>query len=346
MWSRLTSLLVLLALLSTVGGAEAGAPADIYYNPLDFSDMHTFDLSGMNCLLQAELPGNPGGKCTDPQGHSSIFTDIYKANGDFIGNPGAGNPSQYIVQNSNCRGGAGSCYQASVRTSDVNGGDYSIFAIAKGGNTSVTTPPTNIYSRGFWKFPVGYTLPDICVGGKFMYFRDNINQGTFQNTSFVGPINPQNLAAQGGFKIELQTADNGQPATNYQSCLPGRNCILPIDGQYHSLEVHVNVPGHLFEMWIDDVQHMSVTVNTFNPIDNYNEFSWGHFNAQQDPQQPGFGHCAPSQNENFWVDDVALSTQRIGGAGTTTTPNPPTSFQLSQLIRRIWAWLLPAWTVA
>ena len=114
------------------------------------------------------------------------------------------------------------------------------------------------------------------------------------------------------------------------------------DGNWHSLEMELNVPNNaapgivvdsVVNVWWDDVLRVSDTGQTKVGVP-INRNMWGMY---FDPR--GNGQCRVVNTTNFWIDDLAVSTQRIGGPGGGTTPNAPARPQVTHWLLKLWRML-------
>jgi len=109
---------------------------------------------------------------------------------------------------------------------------------------------------------------------------------------------------------------------------------------WNCLEVHVradSTPGvgdGLLETYVDGIQTMSY------PNIHVRDANLGYDNTR---------HYTQYGNGFRWIDDWAVGTTRIGCGSSplpSTAPVPPSTLQLSKLLQRLWAWLLPTWSLA
>src|SRR5207247_2065163 len=111
----------------------------------------------------------------------------------------------------------------------------------------------NQYYREYLKFSPGFTLNTApgegTCQGKLMYLRD-YTYGTVM-VVYRGGADGKSMF----FQIEAPTGNLGAS-------------YLPMDGNWHSIEVHLDVPDQLIEMWLDGSQvvHANSPLNTsMNP---------------------------------------------------------------------------------
>lgn len=274
----------------TVQQAGQSIVPNVWWSDMETSEQRNLNLSGAICLPFAQLSGNPGGRCTDTGGQSSIWTGFEKMSGGGF------------VTGSNCRNGSGTCYQATMN--QVGGGDYSVWVLGNHptGNASLSgNPPANLYSRAFWRFPASFEPGDGCRGGKFMYIRDVYGD---DGNLFMGPLSNADFVPGSHFILGIQTYGGGTPTLNW-GCNVG-SCNLPLDNQYHAVEVHVDVASNRVRMWIDDNLVFDRTGIIPFPNMQINQYSFGFYNDVDGSS------CAPPSAQNFWIDSPAISTTRIG----------------------------------
>jgi hypothetical protein len=310
---------------------------NVLYSGFEFADQRSIGTVAAPipavCMADGELSGNPGGRCTDSQGHSSIWTGFNYVEGGFM---------SIVNDPANCRNGSSFCFRVQEPAGSTTRNGLSNQAWTGystiGGNTFVQilpSTPTNAYFRAYFKFPVGFTENAACTGGKLMYFRAFGDGTSGQSpTTILQSTNPWN----GGTTVNIQHAHVGfSPggAQNYP-CNVG-SCFLPFDGQYHEVEVHIDTPGQHTRMWIDGTLRLDLAT-PLDPLFNVKGYGVGHYTTIG--QNPAVD-CTQSVTRNFWIDDVAMSTQRMGAGGSPPTPNAPTNLRLmTEWMRRIWAALV------
>ena len=134
---------------------------------------------------------------------------------------------------------------------------------------------------------------------------------------------------------KYQSCHRGRNSSANYDCNQGHSCTMTGDGQWHSLEVELDPNGGgsnaaTIRMWRDDVLVMEycqscsahATISTpFNP----GGIGFGEYdNASTE------AGGSPTQNQSFWLDDLAVSRQRIGPVSGTviSPPSSPTSLTL------------------
>src|SRR5262249_35211824 len=113
------------------------------------------------------------------------------------------------------------------------------------------------------------------------------------------------------------------------------------DGQWHEFETEVDAVNLHVNAWMDGNLYVNTQYATgHGPVPNagIDNNEWGmyinHNNAGDGTPQD---HCVTTQGAtSFWIDDLAVSTQRIGTGGTPPPPAPlsPGNFRLT--MRKVW----------
>ncbi len=337
--------LAILLTLGLVTSAVAQTPPDIYYNTFEFSDMRSINPAGMTRLIngeQASPPANGGvcfggigsGVCTGltcNEDNASVDCTVDTAHLRRVNDP------------ANCHNGSQWCIRAdlpggSLGTNLTYQSGYTAGSIPQGCSTN--GPTANCFTRHwfyrYWiKWAANFQLvqanpPNACQG-KLLYM-------TSGNTSplEVNIIYFQVLAGQTPNTLLLSIGTD----------FGNSNAFLALaDNNWHSIEVEFFV-GHYLSLWYDDVLEVNQFPNTqAQPQSAVDINRWGMYINQNWLNNVVGGtpldQCRVVNTTSFWIDDLAVSTQRIGGSGAPpTAPNAPTNLRLISWLHRLWAWLV------
>lgn len=362
------ALLTLALLIGLVGVAQAQAPADIYYNDFEFPDMRFIPAvpTGDTVILPGEMPNQPTGICRFGSG---VCTGFYGHAG------GSSSYLQFVNDPANCHSGNW-CMRANLpagvelgTAANIESG-YSTGNIAQGCSTN-SGPFSNCatrrwFFRWFMKWATNFriiTAPGrLTCQGKIFYARDFSYTGPngtppFDALTYVIVFRPAVQTAPGSDALLLTHGGttlapefpNGQP----ELFLP----TIHADGFWHEFEVEIDtssvaVPtpsvwndpsrNNALRVWIDGQPVFEKTdfqvAHPFTPDNNH----WGmYINNNPKPNPAEADVCSVVSNTSFWIDDLAVSTQRIGGSGSPPPPpNAPTNLHLTQWLYKLWAWLV------
>jgi hypothetical protein len=286
--------------------ANAQNAPDVYYNTFEFSDMRsTFQWAGNYWAGSGPVALGTGEEPNQPSG---VYTGT--------GNPGTSQsyPPVYVNDGSICRTQWCLRYDKSPST----GAGSTLYYLTIG-NRLPNQTTGHLFYRAYQKFSVGYQF----VFGKLNYMRD------YDGTTVIVKKDCSAVCTSTNLVIEV-----GTPSANYY-CNQGHSCTMTGDGQWHSLEVELDPNGGgsnaaTIRMWRDDVLVMEycqscsahATISTpFNP----GGIAFGEYdNASTE------AGGSPTQNQSFWLDDLAVSRQRIGPVSGTviSPPSSPTSLTL------------------
>jgi hypothetical protein len=298
-------LIAVTALSITVWSQQAIAQSapDVYYNTFEYADMRsTFSWvpnywagSGPVALGAGELSGQVSG--------------VYTGSANLGDNNTATMPV-YVNDPSVCRGNW--CLRYDETTSTGGGGPLYYLTL---GNRLPNQTTSHLFYRQSLKFPAGYQF----IFGKINYVRDfdagAVTVIVVKNCSGV-------CRASTGLNIEVTN-----PSANY-SCNKGP-CTLTDDNTWHSYEVEIDPNGGganaaTLRMWIDDNLVLEYCSSCTSHATIAGAVNPGGIGFGQYDNPPGNGGGSPSQNQHFWIDDLAVSRQRIG-AGTSSAVSPPAS---------------------
>ena len=348
-WS-VKSLTLTLLLLLPVAPAFAQAPPDIYFNNFEFPDMRT-------CT-----PGSPDdGTCINSQG--TIGT-IPMANGENPNPPANGGF---------CLGTAGSgvCTGADGFTSARTGGLFNIVNdpanchsgswCGRGDWPAGSMPPSDqirqsgrlvngapqgctafngsvcvshaLYYMTWLKFASNFALvpgdPSVIqqCAGKLLYIRSFTDHGGTGSTAI---IRYQTNAGAPPFQIGYEYFPLNNPANGVSANV----FTFTPDNIWHSFEAHIDANTGRYQMWFDGTLMWDVTAPNESPLTAIDNNTWGVYVNQN----VGADQCTVVNTTQFWVDDVAVSTQRIGAAGTP--PPPPADPNTLTVTKLLYDWFL------
>jgi hypothetical protein len=329
------SLSVALLVLGLARVASAQAPANIYYNSFEFLDMRqwAFDAAtqtgaptGMYLMTPGEQPSGPSGQCLGANGR--VCTGFYTQENSFT--------NQVVNDPANCHNSSGWCMRFNIPAGTPVGSGYHLWSgytpgnIPQGcagpnnANCIAAAGQSNLYYRYFIKFALDFRLFADPSGngacqGKLFYMRDNRGNGT-GDTSIV--------------RFRTNTSNNQllidwEFSTSTGTCCPQTFTITP-DNAWHSLEMHWNTVTHQVELWWDDQIKVSATTptDTKNPI-FIDANAWGlYINNNADVGATKGDRCTAPNSTQFWIDDLAVSTTRIGGGAVITPPPAPSGLKV------------------
>jgi hypothetical protein len=332
--------LALLLVLIFAAPAVAQSPPDIYYNSFEFPDMRTdYGTVGTVIMQSGEQipPPTNGGFCRGPG--TGVCTGFYDEPTQTA--------SRVVNDPANCRNGSQWCARNDMSAGSFPGSThftsgYSTGNITQGCTGTHTgcvstsnTRATNLWYSVWFKFASNFQMRpgnpnNAACQGKFFYLRD---------FSLTGP--DTNII---GYQIG---PTSGQTITLYFSAAC-TGCVGNVgffnftpDGAWHQLEVHYHPLGNLAEYWWDGSLKYSGAIGPMPNMAQSVDFNtWGLYINQN--QGVNEDRCQAVTTSSFWVDDLAVSTQRIGGGGSPAlTPSAPTGVQLTlDWMYRIWAMLV------
>jgi hypothetical protein len=101
--------------------------------------------------------------------------------------------------------------------------------------------------------------------------------------------------------------------------------------RWYCFEVHWRKDG-LFEMWIDDAQRISKKLDA-SPLDITSVFVSAYYNDAEGRSCTGQVPCGVPQRQIRWIDDLVVSTQRIGcllpDTGDKAPPSAPKGVRIT-----------------
>jgi hypothetical protein len=277
------------------------------------------------------MPNQPTGICRNGSGVCTGFYWDPNSNLHFVNDP------------ANCHAGSW-CARAQLSsgialssTQDWEAG-YTPGNIAQGCSTS-SGPNSNCLARHwffrFWiKFDSNFrfiTAPGrTTCQGKIFYARDF---GTFPPD---GGGNTNGSTVIIVFRPVVQTAPGSSAMTlnleNTLNPVPTSSFQIQADGLWHEVELEINSnPGQgLIRLWWDAATNpnpmLSFNTDFRHPMTVDNNH-WGLYVNNN----VGADACAVVNNTSFWIDDLAVSTQRIGG-GAVSPPLTPSNLRLGLLM--------------
>ena len=278
--------------------AIAQSSPDVYYNTFEYADMRANSPgTPSTALLPGEEPNQPSGVYT---GGGWNGTGVYS----------------FTNVSNDCKNGSW-CVRADRFPAD-GGHSCCLFWTGSG-----TRPPNQTTSHLFYRHYQRYSTGYQFVSGKMNYMRD---MDTGASTVIVHYFCPPDSHCTTPPNFELSTG-----LANY-ACNQGKSCQIATDNQWHSYETELD-PGNgsanaaTMRMWYDDVlvleycptcaQHATIPL-PYSP----NAIGFGEYANGGGTEGGG----TITQNQTFWLDDLAISRSRIGPvAGTPPSPPPAPS---------------------
>jgi hypothetical protein len=273
----------------------------------------------MNIMQPGEMPNQPPGYCQGTLG-SGICTGMnYQYGAAFIVNdPG------------NCHSGSW-CIRADLTAGAVIPNTTNFDIGYSGGNRALGC--NTVYS--------GAGDPAQCAANRHFFYH------WWQKWSPNFILNPAGTVAvcQGkiqyfrGYNTSINTLDlrfrtyggsNTYSLTFEDGYIPdSQQFSFTADGQWHEFEVEYDVPHQNVNAWMDGIQVVSNLHTQLDP----NTIIGNNKPGMYINNNPGSDACSSANNSSFWVDDIAVSTQRIGGgAAAPKVPGPPSGITLTQLL--------------
>ncbi len=277
----------------TPGTPGVFAAPDVYYNSFEFPDMR----SPFTLLSGGVWMGNPG-LVTMAPGEEPGQPAGVKTGANYGGNQT--NSPVYVNDASVCHGGSW-C----VRYDAVANENGTIMYAPPDG--SLINPSSHLFFRGFYKFQTGFTFSF----GKLIYMRD-LNPGA--NTIILVPGCPGGGPSCSTPRLFVDVIT---PAVNYE-CNVVPACTITGDGVWHSIEIEENSNGGASDaatlrLWLDRtlVTEYCPTCAAHATISEPYQPAQGFlFGTYVNGVANGGPCCNPTQS--YWLDDLAVSTQRIG----------------------------------
>jgi len=166
------------------------------------------------------------------------------------------------------------------------------------------SPVPEVYIRWYEKYSPGWIWSQVATKGIFLLTNSgNTNLGVVTG---VRPA-PSYIADVNSFD-GLKTGFQG-----------------PYD-QWICFEVRWHAHTGVFQMWINDVQRINANVGTIPTQFGINTFTVsGYYNDAQGRSCTGQVPCGVPQLQTRWIDDVAVSTARIGCTPETADKTPPSA---------------------
>jgi hypothetical protein len=325
----LFALAVVGALALIASPSWAGPPPDVYYNTFEFPDMRSINGVGMTVLQTGESPAPAnGGICLGSLG-SGVCTG-------FTFNPF---PGMTIVNDpTNCHGGSW-CARADLIQGDQVGAE---FMLESG------------YTPGF--VPQGCTLngnvyPNSCVTYHMFFhwwirWAPNFTLSPLNANGCQGKLIYVSSTAGSQFGITQNPVLGGIGIVVFRSSVPQSTLFQWEsshsgnigslgwtfgDGLWHEFEVETDQTNQVVNVWMDGSQFVNFSNAGLVSQAGVDTNRWGmYINHNNDPVTGApLDHCVAQQATSFWIDDLAVSTQRIGGAATP--PGTPANLTISAL---------------
>jgi aryl-phospho-beta-D-glucosidase BglC (GH1 family) len=142
------------------------------------------------------------------------------------------------------------------------------------------------------------------------------------NSTLVRALGGQYIPGKANGTPLWGTSSDGGPTgdwTNWQETTPTAG------GRWTCLEWQMRSADNSVNVWIDGVAKPELSVSTKNHGGNNVDFIFPNFNKIRLGWQLYQGGATPGQF-NIWLDDIALTTNRVG-CGTGTNPIPTTGIQ-------------------
>jgi hypothetical protein len=297
--------LVLACVAGLSAVARAQSAPNVYYNTFEYADMRPswtwqtnhWRTSGQTLLAPGEMPNQPSG----------VYTGLTIAGWNF------NYPPAYVNDASICRGNW--CYKITEPAggNGTNGGSYE-FSVTDG--QSMTSVTEHLFYRWAMKFPAGHEF----VYGKLAYLRDWDG-----NTAMIIPYCPSATQTCNSTPIRIEVT---VPSANYYCNVA--SCVVSGDNTWYTIEVELfanggAANGGTLRMWLNDALVLeycptcSAQITIAGPLNATKGYSLGEYLN---------GSCCaggvnkPAQQQSVYIDDVMVSTQRIG-ASTPPDSEPP-----------------------
>lgn len=265
-------------------------PADLYFNNFDYPEMR----ANLNFNYAPPISESVRNALGLPSG---VRTGCSTLRGLTIGEFG-----------SECVGGTGGC--ARVIWAD-NGG--------MGESSCWPHVPTNaypgreaygqaFYTRAKYKFTPGFQVKNgvsVC-SGKVQYWRDYTPPSEDATLSFqnIGPTDNGDY-----FEFHLTIGESFQQWAHVDCNIA--SCRIPKDGQFHSVESFLDRPNKRWMVWIDGVLKADLNPIPLLTIPESSTHITSHGIYWNDNDPPG-PDCLSDGGGTMWIDDIAISTTRIG----------------------------------
>jgi hypothetical protein len=131
-------------------------------------------------------------------------------------------------------------------------------------------------------------------------------------------------ASADGQSISIYILAGAQIAQrNYKCNVAPALCTVTGDGLWHEYEAEIDMAGGAVRMWVDGTLALEYAGLTFNLIDPK-----GHTFRVDDTKYGCYFNLPLAKGGQFWVDDMAQSTQRIGIPAATSKPAAPTNLMI------------------
>jgi hypothetical protein len=318
-----------LLVLGLASVASAQAPANIYYNSFEYPDMRVAipgpgdvpDSHPMTILPPGEMPNQPAGICVKGSGVCTSFNQGGRGYLNFVNDP------------ANCHNGSNWCMRANLPSGVALNPGASVESgygtdgvnpnIAQGCSTS--SGPNSVCATRHWYFRYFIKwAPNFAIitapgrttcQGKIFYLRD------WSGTTFIIVYRPVQQSAPGSNAMWLSLEDTSDASANRSNFMQIR-----ADGNWHEFEMEVDAPNNHIRMWWDGNVVLDQAAGIKQPMSPENNH-WGMYINNN----AGADACAVVNNTSFWIDDLAVSTTRIGGGAVAppTPPNPPSGLSLT-----------------
>ena len=329
------SFLFAVGLLLACGYAEAGSPPDIFYNDFEFADMRfcTRQSDGL-CINQVGQNGNitlPAGEQAAPPtnggvGHGTLGSGVLSGMTENI------QSVSFVNDPTNCHSGSW-CMRVDLGAGVPGGAEYTMntgyWRNAGGGQSaqgcSGFTPPAGCFTNNYffhwwqkWAPNFGMTpLNSFGCQGKLLYVQSD--PGGHSGPGGTQP--PQNYYGILVFRFDTGNPQLAHLTWQVNEGNQGQTTLNFTTGVWHEFEVQVDIGNNHTNVWVDGVQFVNAAT-AFVQGYGVDINRWGMYinkNFQADGVTPA-DQCVVSQATTFWVDDIGVGTQRIGGTGSSITP--------------------------
>jgi hypothetical protein len=169
---------------------------------------------------------------------------------------------------------------------------------------SLNRQPLQGYYAGWWKFPTDWRWSTSDIDMKAMIL-DNFPTRIYVNFRAISPT-----------ESRIAVLNNLGPQQFFFYNQGGSEPTIKADGQWHSLEVYVDQATGSVVVWFDGNLHLTVTGLNIGTV----PFTQADFGAYMN----GAAGNASGGPRSFYLDDVAISTTRIGTG--VTNPAQTTVF--------------------